>query len=158
MIFQHTQEYVEDLQQLLTSAKHPRSVALLQKALTEASQTTPLLNGELEATSSTAPAESADVSAEPEMKPLKRLKDSSISMAKINNYGTSDPPHTSSKWDLSIADTFNCITSDGEAIIRQPLCIQMCPHLNREAPTSNLLIELHPWSISDQCIYSGTSK
>lgn len=86
---------------MLTSAKHPRSVALLQKALTEASQTTPLLNGELEATSSTAPAESADVSAdvsaEPEMKPLKRLKDSSISMAKINNYGTSDLAHTPSK-------------------------------------------------------------
>lgn len=77
------QEYVSELQQLLTSAKHPRTIDLLQKALAEATSPTPHLNGEAE---SKPPAESAGE----DMKPIKKQKDNAISMAKIKNYGTLD--------------------------------------------------------------------
>ena len=59
---------------MLTSAKHPRAVALLEKALAEA---TGAANG------SAKPAEGGDM----DMKPLKKQKDGSISSAKISNYG-----------------------------------------------------------------------
>lgn len=79
-----SQEYVDELQQLLTSAKHPQTIALLQRALSEASNPTTQLNGESEAT---ALADSADLGGDVVMKPIMRQKDGTISMAKINNYG-----------------------------------------------------------------------
>lgn len=69
---------------MLTSAKHPRTLDLLQKALAEATSPTPRLNGETEAKE---PPEVAEASGEATMKPIKKQKEGTVSMAKINNYG-----------------------------------------------------------------------
>ncbi len=70
------QDYIDELQQLLTSAKHPRVVSLLEKALAEATDTIPRVNGSAKSPESGG-----------EMKPLMKQKDGSISLAKISNYG-----------------------------------------------------------------------
>lgn len=78
------QEYVSELRQLLTSAKHPRTISLLEKALAEATSPTPHLNGDAEVKP---PPVAAEGTGELDMKPIKKQKDGTVSMAKINNYG-----------------------------------------------------------------------
>ena len=78
------QEYVSELRQLLTSAKHPCTISLLEKALAEATSPTPHLNGDAEVKP---PPVAAEGTVELDMKPIRRQKDGSVSMAKINNYG-----------------------------------------------------------------------
>ena len=72
------QEYIGELQRLLDSAKHPKVVALLQGALTEAK---PKQNGVGATADSTAP------DGDTETKPLSKQKEKSVSMAKITSYG-----------------------------------------------------------------------
>ena len=86
MLFSTLQEYVDELKQLLSNAKHPKTINILQKAITEALPSTEQQNGQPETVRST---ESADLGLTEEtiMKPIMKQKDSSISMAKISNYG-----------------------------------------------------------------------
>lgn len=75
---------MDELKQLLGTAKHPETIALLQKAVSdvESGSSAPLQNGQ---SNSSVAAEKVD--AQTRLKPIMRSKETSLNMTRITNYG-----------------------------------------------------------------------